>query len=700
MRHRWDEKAIADITVALDGPAQSDLRQRIYSARLLGNDPELVLHGGGNVSVKTLLPNVFGELAPVTLVKASGQDLATIGEAGFTALDHDYLVRLANVGSLSDVAMKDELMLHLARPHEKPPSIEALMHVFLAPKYVDHTHPASILALTNREGGIELITEVFGSNICVIPYAKPGFMLARAVAEAYERDSDCQGMILMHHGLITWGETAREAYDRTIDLVNRAEIYLTGATSHDRVAPVSEAATRSAIHRYRSIAPALRGAMIRHDCDTDHVTQRVVLRPIRDSETLGFLESDGGRELAFEPPLTPDNLIRTGMQPLWIATDDLGDEADPGQRLAAAVDDYSREYSKYYKRHGKADGSPGPGPKVVMLPGIGIVCMGRDVAEADTARDVTLQTVRVKATIAATGGRYQGLSEAQLYEMEYDPFQQAKLLRQDLALPSGTIALVTGAAGAIGSSICERLLQEGAHVAVTDLAGGQLDSLVGRLTAQHDGRVLAVPLDVTSEAAVAAGFESVVEQWGGLDLLVVNAGLAHVSTLSAMDLSNFRRLEEVNVEGTLLLLRQAAQLFGRQGAGGDVVVVSTKNVFAPGAGFGAYSATKAACHQLARIASLELAELDVRVNMVSPDAVFSHGDRKSGLWAEVGPDRMRARGLDEAGLQEYYRNRNLLKTKVTAEHVANAVMFFATRQTPTTGATIPVDGGLPDATPR
>jgi NAD(P)-dependent dehydrogenase (short-subunit alcohol dehydrogenase family) len=224
--------------------------------------------------------------------------------------------------------------------------------------------------------------------------------------------------------------------------------------------------------------------------------------------------------------------------------------------------------------------------------------------------------------------------------------------------------------------------------------------MVDNLAKEYGSQVLGVPLDVTSENAVVQGFESVVEAWGGLDLLIVNAGLAHVSTLSEMDLAAFRRLERVNVEGVLLLLRHVARLFKRQGTGGDVVVLSTKNVFAPGAGFGAYSATKAACHQLARIASLELAELDVRVNMVSPDAVFSHGDRKSGLWAEVGPGRMQARGLDEAGLEEYYRNRNLLKAKVTAEHVANAVMFFATRQTPTTGATIPVDGGLPDATPR
>ena len=220
------------------------------------------------------------------------------------------------------------------------------------------------------------------------------------------------------------------------------------------------------------------------------------------------------------------------------------------------------------------------------------------------------------------------------------------------------------------------------------------------LKALYGDRVVGLPLDVTDAASVSAAFEKTIEAFGGIDIVVINAGLAHVSPLVGMNLDAFRKLERVNVEGTLLLLSQAGKLFALQNTGGDVVLVSTKNVFAPGAKFGAYSATKAAAHQLCRIASIEFAEMGVRVNMVAPDAVFSHGATKSGLWAQVGPDRMKARGLDEKGLEEYYRQRNLLKARVTAEHVARAVVFFVTRQTPTTGATIPVDGGLPDASPR
>lgn len=262
------------------------------------------------------------------------------------------------------------------------------------------------------------------------------------------------------------------------------------------------------------------------------------------------------------------------------------------------------------------------------------------------------------------------------------------------------VALVTGAAGAIGYGVCRGLLEAGCHLVATDLPGEKLDSFTADLKQTAGDRVIGVPIDVTDKASITRGFESVILTWGGIDIMVVNAGIPLVAYLKDIDLDAFRKLERVNVEGTLLTLREIAHHFILQGTGGDVIIVSTKNVPSPGVGFGAYSATKAACHQLGRIASLELAQYGVRVNMVAPDAVFSEGKYKSGLWEQIGPSRMQARGLDEKGLQEYYQSRNLLKARVTGRHVSNAVLFFATRQTPTTGATIPVDGGLPDATPR
>lgn len=285
------------------------------------------------------------------------------------------------------------------------------------------------------------------------------------------------------------------------------------------------------------------------------------------------------------------------------------------------------------------------------------------------------------------------LANVSLLQIEHCPLTSGQPLHNK-------IAVVTGAAGAIGAGICRSLLEHGYHVAATDLIQESLDNLVNELKSLAPHRIMGVRMDVTDKESVVAGFSEVVNHWGGVDIVVINAGIAMVAPLMDLDPDEFRRLEKVNIEGTLLTLAEAGRCLCRQKTGGDIILISTKNVFSPGAQFGAYSATKAASHQLARIASLEYAPFDIRVNMVAPDAVFSEGKHKSGLWAEIGPSRMKARGLDEKGLEEYYRNRNLLKARVTATHVANAVLFFATRQTPTTGATIPVDGGLPDATPR
>ena len=262
------------------------------------------------------------------------------------------------------------------------------------------------------------------------------------------------------------------------------------------------------------------------------------------------------------------------------------------------------------------------------------------------------------------------------------------------------VALVTGAAGAIGYGICKALLDSGACVAATDLPGEKLDRFTADLKQLAGDRVIGCPLDVTDEQSVKEAFAGIIETFGGIDIVIINAGLGHVSTLADMQLEDFQRLQRVNVDGTLLTIAESSRKLIAQNTGGDIIIISTKNVPSPSAGFGAYSATKAACHQLGRIASLELAPHGIRVNMIAPDAVFTGGKYKSGFWQEVGANRMKARGLDEAGLQDYYRQRNLLKATITGEHVGNAVLFFATHQTPTTGATIPVDGGLPDATPR
>lgn len=698
MKSRWQDEMAAEAQKECENV---DAGLRLYSSRLLGMEKDLVLYGGGNTSVKSTFTDITGRQVPSIYVKASGCHLADMTADDLVLLDFAWLSGLRSLKEMSDESLREVLQTHLLRLSKSVPSVEAMMHVFIPGKFVDHTHPSAILALVNRENGVTAVKEALGEDVPTVPYIKAGFGLAKAVSQTIEKYPSCTSLVLLHHGLITWGETAQESYEKTINLVSRAEEYLNSKISRPvQHVPVSF----ESIPDYKKIAPLIRGVLSSPTGNADYPRKRIVLCPLLDETVKKFMEMPEARSLVLQPPLTPDYLIRTRPFSLWLDNPDYQNLAHLREQLSDAVKSFVLQYEEYLRRH-RGSMSAGTAvfdsyPLVVFLPGLGVICVGATAKDASIARDITEQAIRVKELIFRTGGKYKGLSEDHLFDMEYHSFQTAKVKKQFSEIKKEGIALITGAAGAIGSGISVRLLEEGWHVAVTDLPGKPLESLELTLRERFAERVMAVALDVTSPESVEAGFEAVKEKWGGIDLVVINAGLAHVSSLADMDTSAFQKLEKVNVEGTLLLLRQSARLFFLQKTGGDIVLISTKNVFAPGAKFGAYSATKAASHQLARIASLELAEIGVRVNMVAPDAVFSHGETRSGLWSTVGPDRMKARGLDEKGLEEYYRNRNLLKARITSEHVASAVLFFANRLTPTTGATIPVDGGLPDAAPR
>ncbi len=702
MKNKWSEARASEFISKYGRKWGEDLALRTYSSRLIGAEKELVLHGGGNTSVKGTFTDIFGKPVPAIYVKASGQNLANIEPEGHIGLDLAYLQQLRNLSQLSDEAMVNELLTHRFQAQAARPSIETLMHAFLPHKYIDHTHADAILALTNRPDGEKIVRDALGDEVILLSYVRPGFPLAKATAAAFAASPGAKGMVLLKHGLLTWGDTARQSYERTIELVTRAEEYLARGGKNP-IRSRSATSPAAAREKYLKVAPILRGLLALPTGNADWPYQRFILQPLITSEVLNLVNADWGKEIALTPPLTSDHLIRTKLLPLWIDGPEYANENRLREQISTAIAAYVREYDAYFQRHSprmrpelrRYDSRP----RVILMPGLGAICAGKDVVEVGIVRDITVQTLSVKLRIAAMG-RYEGLSEEELFDMEYSSLQHAKLDQEDEFPLQHSVALITGAAGAIGSGISEELLRNGCQVALTDLPGDNLNSLVNELKPKYGERVSALPLDVTDPRSVAQGFDRVIQTWGGIDLVVANAGIAYVSSLLDMDPSEFEKLERVNVEGALHILSQAARHFKVQGTGGDIILISTKNVFAPGAKFGAYSATKAAAHQLARIASLELAEIGVRVNMVAPDAVFGHNKRKSGLWAEVGPNRMRARGLDEKGLEEYYRNRNLLKAKVTATHVAKAVLFFATHQTPTTGATIPVDGGLPDATPR
>jgi NAD(P)-dependent dehydrogenase (short-subunit alcohol dehydrogenase family) len=363
-------------------------------------------------------------------------------------------------------------------------------------------------------------------------------------------------------------------------------------------------------------------------------------------------------------------------------------------------EDYDRAFATQTQTRGFAWNKRDSNPRVFLVAGAGLITLGLTRKEARIAADIAERTVVAKI-LARTLGKYVPIPEDHVFEMEYWGPQQRKLDLKTSPPLQGQVAVITGAGGAIGLGIADRLLAAGAAVALGDIAEKSLEKVYSLLSEKYgQDRLEKISLDVTCYESVEKAFAEISRRLGGIDILVPNAGVAHVAKVEDLDSEKFKQVIDVNLIGTFHAIKACVPVFRRQGTGGSVVVVSSKNVFDPGASFGAYSASKAGAHQIAKIAALELADLGVRVNLVNPDAVFGDNEVPSKLWELVGPERMKSRGLDPEGLKEYYRQRNLLKVRVTAEHVGNAVVFFASELTPTTGATLPIDGGIPAAFPR
>jgi rhamnose utilization protein RhaD (predicted bifunctional aldolase and dehydrogenase)/NAD(P)-dependent dehydrogenase (short-subunit alcohol dehydrogenase family) len=703
MQNLWSKTKAAEYVEKYGKQWGEDLALRAYLTSLNGTYDDPVMSGGGSASVKTSATNILGERQPVIFVKSGWADLANAGPEEYSGLDLAYLTRLGTLPDLPDEVLFNELCTHQCGAYTQAPPAESLAHALIPKKFVDFIHNGAILALTSQEDGEAIIRDALGPDALIAEYTTPGFKLARAAAAAFAERPDSKAMIWMHRGLVCWGDTAQDTYQTAVHLISKAEQYL--AQRATRSLPIAKVTSiEEAEKRFDIVAPILRGLLAKPTENPDWPYARSILQPLIDRAILDIVDSPLGKELSLSPPVALDHVAGTKALPLWIDDPPFGDRDLLRSHIAQALQQFSASYETYAGRNaGRAPKDLLPLdslPRVIFIPGLGAICAAGDAAAANKARDITLHNLAVKKLIASVGGTYRGVAEADMFDLECRGAQRARQQKFP-QLPLGReVALITGAAGAIGSGIARELLEQGCHVAVTDLPGKNLDDLVDELSQTHGPKIIGVPLDVTDMDSVSNGFRQVIRAWGGVDLIVINQGIAHVSPLTEMSMATFKTLEKVNTEGTLLILAEAGKHFKHQNTGGDIILISTKNVISPGANFGAYSATKAAAHQLARIACLEYAPMGVRVNMVAPDAVFSEGRRKSGVWQTVGPDRARARGLNPDALEEFYRNRNLLKSRVTAGHVAKAVLFLATHQTPTTGGTIPVDGGLPDATPR
>ncbi|MCR9243622.1 MAG: bifunctional aldolase/short-chain dehydrogenase [bacterium] len=699
MDSRYDEREAAAYRERF-AAVGDELAMRVYTSHLIGGDPELVLHGGGNTSVKARARDVLGREIAVMHVKGSGSDLGDLGPKGLPAVRLDPLRELRELDELSDDAMVNAVRGALLDSQAPNPSVETLLHAFLPARFVDHTHANAILALTDQPDGEALAREVYGSDVAVLPWIMPGFPLAKAVADAFDRQPDCRGIVLRKHGLFTFGDDGRTSYERMIELVDRAERFLT-----DRLGGVSpmlcgEPAPLLRADRDRVFAsalPALRGA-VTVTCEGKNGVERGRrIAEVRSADDVAaFSAHPEARALCALGPITPDHVIRTKGKYLYLSTAEFADRATCDR----AVADFVADYEKYYAESAARMGFPmiAPEPVVCVLEGLGLVAFGADRRAARVAADIAEHTLRVKAMAAALG-EYEPLTPYELAEMEYWPLERKKLKKVAPPPLAGQVAFVTGAAGAIGCGIVEVLLERGACVFATDVDAARLATVRERLAHGSD-RLVTATGDLTERSRVNELFDECVRAFGGVDCVVPNAGIAHVQSLAEMDVERFERVLAVNTTATLHVLQAAARVLRAQGTGGSVVLQASKNVFAPGKSFGAYSASKAAALQLLRIAALEFAEFGVRCNAINADAVFGDDDVPSQLWAEVGPDRMQARGLDAAGLREFYRSRSLLGERVLPRHVGDAVAFFAAATTPTTGAVLPVDAGLPEAFPR
>ena len=702
MESRWSDREAAEFVDRLAPRWGEALALRVYTSRLIGRDPDLVMHGGGNTSLKGSVTTLVGDEVEALFVKGSGWDLDAIEPPGLPAVDLAHLRRLRGLGALSDEEMVNQLRTHLFDASAPNPSVETLLHAFLPHRFIDHTHADIALVVTNqpRAEGEAMVRDAFGARWAVVPYIMPGFALAKLAAEVFERDTHVEGLVLLNHGLFTFADDARTAYDRMIAGVDRAERFVRKhAAAATRVTVAGGLEPRAAAAR---LGPVLRGVLAESTGDADRPWRRMVLEHRVSDAVLSALARPDAATLALAGPLTPDHVIRTKGPHCFVADLPL-DDAALRARLASAVAEYRTRYDAYVGANRSRARTPitklDALPRVLLVPGVGIIAAGRTKADARIAADIAEHTVPAKA-LANAVGRYVALSDGDLFDMEYWSLEQAKLGKAKEAVLAGQVALVTGAVGAIGFGICKALMAAGAHVVVADLDPARVQAAVEDLDPKRKGLALGVAMDVTDEAAVARGMADACALFGGVDVVVLNAGIAHVSPLEATDPAAFRRVIDVNLTGYFLVLHEAIAVLRRQGTGGNVVVNSSKNVFGPGADFGAYSASKAGGHQLGKVAALELASAGIRVNMINADAVFGDTRRPSGLWQKVGPARARSKGLDPTALQEHYRQRNLLKAIVKPEHVGNAVVFFASNLTPTTGATLPVDGGVAEAFPR
>ncbi|EDZ62455.1 short chain dehydrogenase [Sulfurimonas gotlandica GD1] len=648
MKSLWNDKEANEF--------KTDLDLRVYTSRLLGRDSSLVLHGGGNTSVKSTATNLFGETEDILYVKGSGWDLATIEAEGFAPVKMEMLLKMAELKELNDTDMVKYQRLAMTNPSAPNPSVEAILHAVIPYKFVDHTHTDAVVTITNTEGGEDKIKELYGDKVLIIPYIMPGFVLAKLIYDM-TRDvnwDELEGMVLMNHGLFTFNDDAKKSYEKTIELVDKAEQYLASKGANLEVVEDSTTIELLELAKIRRKMSELKG------CATISI--------LNDSNEAINFSKQNIEKIATQGPLTPDHVIRTKRVPAII-----------GEDFKADLASYVKEYTQYFEYNKTDETLLNPAPNFAILKNNGTLSFGKNAKEANIIKDINDHTFEAILKAEKLGG-YKALGAANIFEVEYWSLEQAKLKKGGSEPEfSGKVALVTGGASGIGKSIAQMLRSRGAVVVVLDI-NPEVESIFNKADA------IGVKCDLTSSSDIKKAVEIAVKNFGGIDIVVSNAGIFTPSeNLDSLSDENWNKSISINLTSHQKLIKETAP-FLKLGIDASIVMVASKNFPAPGKGAAAYSVAKAGQTQLARIAALELGEFGVRVNTLHPHAVFD-----TAIWTdEVLANRAKAYGMSV----EEYKTNNVLKTEIKSENVAELVCAMAGKPfAKTTGSQVAIDGG-------
>ena len=685
MKSSWSDKDAQDF-IAKYAPqgVNADLAVRTYTTRLLGSDPKMVLHGGGNTSVKTTVKDQLGEDVEVICIKGSGWDMGVIEPVGLPAVRLEPLRKLRKLDKLSDEDMVNFQRINLLDSTSPNPSVETLLHAFLPHKFIDHVHSTAVLALTDQPDNKALVEEVYGDRVAYVPYTIPGFALAKAVAEVFDKHPKAEGLILLQHGIFTMGDTAEQAYSRMIEFVTMAEERLKLQRKTAAVAKLP-----SNLATLPEIAPILRGAVAIEKNPLSGTAKRQILDFRTNPQILAYVNGAELSRYSQVGVVTPDHTIRTKNWPMVVPAPQAGKLEEWAKDVHAAVDAFVARYHKYFEVNNAK--SPvkkkelDPLPRVILVPGVGMFGIGATAKDAAIAADIAENAVAV-ITDAEAMGEYRSISEFDMFEVEYWSLEQAKLGKSNEKSLARQVAVITGGGSGIGAATARAMAKEGAEVAILDR-----DLEAAKAAAKKiGGKALAVECDVTDPMSVRAAFDKVVSTFGGVDIVVSNAGAAWQGTIGHVDDETLRKSFELNFWAHQAVAQHATRIMLAQGTYGCLLFNTSKQAVNPGKDFGPYGLPKAATLFLVKQYALDHGKDGIRANAVNADRI------RSGLLTDdMVAARSKARGVSETD----YMSGNLLKREVTAEDVADAFVYLATASK-TTAAVVTVDGGNIEASMR